>query len=191
MTKLLSLAFIGTRDFATPAERKPEPARLFRAAAEWCGRTSRLLHTGAAPGADQVAAEAALAGGGRVHLFLPEPRFQTHWRAGLQARYPGRVTETVYDPELHPDWTASVDQYHPSPGWLRPSDRRFHARNYGIVIGAAAVIALPKGPDAAQWGGTGQGMRIAVALGIPLFNLWLPEDHARLLAWAAAEPLAP
>ena len=42
------------------------------------------------------------------------------------------------------------------------------ARNYGVVEGCALVVALPLVKDN---GGTGQGIRIARALNIPLIQM--------------------
>ena len=67
----------------------------------------------------------------------------------------------------------SVRAYHPAPGRLKESMVKLHARNYGIVEIADAVVALPRITRYGM-GGTGQGIRIAQALGKRLFVL--PED---------------
>lgn len=60
----------------------------------------------------------------------------------------------------------SVFRYHPAPDNLSQGVLKLHARNYGIVAWAVKVIAAPsKKPGG---GGTGQGMRIAEGLNIPL-----------------------
>lgn len=180
------IAMIGCRDLAALEEIHPELVQLFRQVAAWVAHAGRALHTGAAPGADQAAAAEALAAGGHVHLFLPDARFQVGWRRRLLAVYPERIVETIYDPERHPNWGVSVDLYHPNPKALTPAAERFHARNFGIVSGCGAVIALPKGPEPAEWGGTGQGMRIALATGMPLYNLWEEAAREKLRARVAA-----
>ena len=63
------------------------------------------------------------------------------------------------------------------PAWHRcsPAARKLHARNVNILLGAAldrpvdAVVAWTR--DGAVTGGTGMGLRIAAAYGIPILNL--------------------
>lgn len=106
--------------------------------------------------------------------------------------YPERVTLVLPWPDynrdrIHPanriavyknqgKWYTSVQQYHPAFNRLPGYAVKLHARNYGIIELADAVIAFPK--DGRESGGTGQGIRIAQGLGKPLFVL--PGDLAAL-----------
>lgn len=69
-------------------------------------------------------------------------------------------------------WYESVRQYHPAFDRLTDYEVKLHARNYGIIELADAVIAFPE--DGKESGGTGQGIRVARALKKRLFVL--PED---------------
>ncbi|GEM_PF-2896550 len=173
------IAFIGTRDL----EAVPHEAlEAFRQAALAAARAGATVVTGAAPGADQLAATLAISLGGRVHLVLPWETYERAWTRWALA-HPG-VTRTVYDPVEHAAWTESVFTHHPAGRRLAHGALALHARNYGIVSGSDLVVALPKDPAGRQ-GGTAQGLRIARALGIPARNLWSERDRA-----AAAEALA-
>lgn len=103
----------------------------------------------------------------RVTLVLPWPNFNN------QHVYGGN--RLVYY-KGQPEWAASVTRYHPAPDRLSEAVFKLHARNYGIVEMADAVIAFPR--DGREGGGTGQGIRVARALGKPLFVL--PGDLERL-----------
>lgn len=92
----------------------------------------------------------------------------------------------IYRPEMIPDNHASLEhaaQYHPA--WHKCSAyvKRLHARNSIILLGEALnapvkfVICLT--PDGLDSGGTGQGIRIARAYNIPVFNLYYPEIRER------------
>lgn len=119
------------------------------------------LRTGAAQGIDQRAAEQWPH---ELVLVLPWDSYERAWVDQLRGRRP--VTVEIYNARSHPAWTQSVAQYHPAPRALRQGAWSLHARNYGIVYGVDHVFAFPR--TATDWGGTGQGMRIARGLGIPL-----------------------
>lgn len=166
------VAFIGTRDLTlAPAEGLV----LYRIAVEEAVKNGYTISTGAAEGADRFAAEAALELGGEVFLFHPWWGHAMGWRTAMNEQYPGKIGGCYYhgrhDQE---EWTASVDLYHPNPGALDDNGRALHARNYGIIQAASAVVALPEPPEN---GGTGQGIRIARALGKTLFNLSIEEGR--------------
>lgn len=137
-----------------------------------------LIVSGAAGGADQAAASAALAAGGSVHLVLPWLTYEQTWVRSVRSQYYERVSVEVYDPRLDRAWTESLRTYDPAPERLTCGMFALHARNFGIVANAAAVMAAAK--DSAQGGGTGQGIRIARGLGIPVIDLWGSENGAAL-----------
>jgi len=171
MADPVRIAFIGTRGFlGLPDRVRTMFTLLGREVAERHG----VVVTGAAVGADQTAAETALAAGGLVHLVLPWASYEERWIRRIQSQFPRRVTVEVYDVARHPAWTDSVRTYHPAFHALSRGAIALHARNYGIVAGAAAVVAAAH--DARGGGGTGQGIRMARGLGIPVFDLWAPTD---------------
>ncbi|MNW28574.1 DNA recombination-mediator protein A [compost metagenome] len=123
------------------------------------------VSTGAAPGADTAAMDGASVGDvTKLHVFLP-------WKSFSAGSIPKGAVVTVYNSNLHPEWTESV-RLHPKYYYLKKTVKPLHARNYGIVAHPKpvdAVIALPR--SLSDWGGTGQGMRVAEHLGITLYNL--------------------
>lgn len=154
-TTTSSIAIIGTRD--------PSPEQV--ALASWAAITLSgsdyrwWVVTGGAYGIDQVAMDGAFED--RLQVKLP---WSTYNREIIPAHAQVEVLGTGLPYQA---WYDSVDQYHPAPGRLTQSMRRLHARNYGIVASRTAVLALP-GPGGA--GGTGQGIRIAKGLSLPLFQ---------------------
>jgi hypothetical protein len=153
-----AIAFIGTRRVAEVTNSAVE---LFLGAARAAVAVGFAIRTGAARGADQLAAHAALSNGGRVELVLPWANYESAWRRVVHELYPGKISEEVYNPAVHVAWGDSVVQYHPNPQALTPAARALHARNYGIVEPAAYVVALAA-PD--RKGGTEQGIRIGQGL---------------------------
>lgn len=148
-----SYAIIGTRE--------PDPAQeeaAFRLAWAITVLGQKIVRTGAAYGIDQKAMEGASSN--RLEVYLP-------WSAYNRNIVPPGCRVVVYTPSIHQGWADSVARYHPCPGRLSRGAFALHARNFGIVAGTKAVIALP-GPDGA--GGTGQGIRIARDVGIPVIQ---------------------
>jgi hypothetical protein len=145
------------------------------------------LRSGHAPGMDQAFERGA---GVHAEIFLPWPGFE------------GQVTIEAYvkvdEPPLECYEIAA--KYHPNWHSLRRGGQRLHARNVSQILGRTGsectrencsqyvVCWTPDGsldgygPDT---GGTGQALRIAVGMGVPVFNLALPEHRARLERIAA------
>lgn len=143
-------AIIGTRE---PDEAQSEVA--YRIA--WIiSCLSHVVRTGAAYGIDQKAMDGTQ--GKNLHVYLP-------WDSYNANIVPTTATRVVYDPDIHGTWTASVGRFHPAANRLSRGAFALHARNFGIIEGCKGVLALP-GEDGG--GGTGQGIRIAKALRIPL-----------------------
>jgi len=117
------------------------------------------LRTGGAPGMDRAFEEGARKAGGRVEVFLP-------WSG-----YEGYTAEAYrVAAEHHPAWEK-----------LGRGVRALMARNPHQVLGpdlgdpvAFLVCWTPDGAEektGPETGGTGQAIRLAVAKGIPVFNL--------------------
>jgi len=72
-------------------------------------------------------------------------------------------------------------KYHPTWHKCSPAARALHARNAHIILGfdlktpVELVICWTK--DASGSGGTGQGIRIALAYGIPIHDMGHPVVH--------------
>ena len=170
MTKL-TYAGIGSR--ATPTTVLADMTKM----AAWLARTGWHLASGGADGADTAFAGGAPAG--QRTLYLPWPGYNGH--GGPDCRTPSRTelsTSMDIAARLHPAWHR-----------CSPAARKLHARNVNILLGAAldrpadAVVAWTR--DGAVTGGTGMGLRIAAAHGIPILNLGVMSPRVaceRLLA---------
>lgn len=146
-------AVIGTRD---PDAAQAEAAYRLAWAITVLG--GQIIRTGAADGIDTKAMEGSLPR--NLEVFLP-------WSSYNREHVPAESSVVVYTPSVHRAWTDSVARFHPAANRLSRGAFALHARNFGIVEGCVAVIALP-GEDGG--GGTGQGIRIAKSLGIHLIQ---------------------
>lgn len=149
-----AFAIIGTRD---PDVAQAQVAYRLAWAIVHLGQ--HFVHTGAAYGIDQRAMEGT--SGKNLKVFLPWSTYNTNIIPDLSVR-------VVYDPSIHRHWTSSVNRYHPAANRLSRGAFALHARNYGIVEGVSAVVALPREDGE---GGTGQGIRIAKSLNIPVIQI--------------------
>jgi len=118
----------------------------------------KIVRTGGANGIDTKVMEAT--GGRNLEVYLP-------WNSYNRSSIPVGAHISVYNPNIHRAWLDSVRIYHPNYDRLSHGATLLHARNYGIVGGCKGVVALP-GEDGG--GGTGQGIRIAKGLKIPLLQ---------------------
>ncbi|WP_073167402.1 hypothetical protein [Desulfofundulus australicus] len=151
-------AVIGTRE---PNSRM---ARLCEAVCRKLRDAGYYLATGNALGIDNIARDTWNERfPERVILYLPWAGYNA---GGIHPR--NRVI--VFSGQR--DWLESVRKYHPAPDRLSSAAVKLHARNFGIVKSADLVIAFPR--SISKPGGTGQGMRIAEALGKRLYVL--PKD---------------
>lgn len=140
-------------------------------------RHGHEVATGGAKGADEAAmVGAASVDVSKLHVYLP-------WASYNEEMIPAGANTYLYEPDTCPNWAKSVDIYHPNPAELTRGPRALHARNFGILMypkQVDAVIAVPGSLDPDRWGGTGQGMRIAIGEGVPLFNMRVKEDRLRV-----------
>lgn len=94
--------------------------------------------------------------------IVPWPNYNTH----VQGFCTHVVCIDEFKDYARQEAYASVDKYHPAPDRLSQGARKLHARNYGIIRWASQVIAAPS--DKPGGGGTGQGIRLAQDLNLPL-----------------------
>lgn len=126
-----------------------------------------LLRSGHAPGADQAFEIGCLSRDGKKEIFLPWDGFEN---------------APHNDPDyITPNFSANVMQLaseiHPAWNKCNPWVKKLHARNINQVIGpndhtpvlSDLVICATK--NASGTGGTGQAIRLANRLGIPVFDL--------------------
>ena len=134
-----------------------------------------VLYSGNADGAD-IAFQYGCNGFGVS--FLPWIGFNQHLHSKVIKCH--NITTDAY---------ASVDMFHPAPEKLSKAARTLMARNYHQIHGIynlprvdfVVCCATIKGDEVT--GGTGQAVRIAKSLGIPVINLRDPlwEGYVRLI----------
>jgi hypothetical protein len=177
----------GDRVYVGIGSRKTPPAALesIRVLARALAQDGWTLRTGMSPGADQAFYRGALAGDGRVELYLPSPGFQA------DARRDGEGPDVSVMSEPSDAAQALADRFHPHWSGLSAEERRLRARDVHQVLGRD--LASPTGlvlcwtADGSVDGtgpsveGTGQALRIAHHHGISVFNL-SRGDHVRALS---------
>jgi hypothetical protein len=136
------------------------------------------LYSGGAEGADEafaLGAEADLidftGAGGEMEIFLPWPGF--NGLVGNEPRVHERPQDEAYD---------IAAEYHPYWRYLKRGARALMARNTHQILGWQLEQTVDRvicwTPDAShgdktsiQTGGTGQALRMAYDLGVPVYNL--------------------
>lgn len=154
-------------------------------AATRLARGGWTLRTGLSPGADQAFYGGAVAGRGRVELYLPCADFEAHARRG------GEELHVFVLPEPADAAYSLAARFHPGFPALSSHERRLRARDVHQLLGrdlaepAALVICwTPDGGvdgSGRHAGGTGQALRIAHHHGVPVLNL-SRAGHRRALS---------
>jgi hypothetical protein len=159
--------------------------QLYTGAAEWAARTGAVVASGATPGAEQLALQCALAAGGTVRLYLPWSGFEAEWVRNTERAYPGKVTTSIYDPNIHGAWTEAIHRTHPAGTHLAKAALALYARSYGAVYEATSVVALPfvrSRNGATDKGQSEQGLQLARELGLSLYDLSEEDQRQQLRA---------
>ena len=149
------------------------PERVLAHMAKIAARLSELgwsLNSGGADGADLAFAY----GAGEKTVFLPWPGFN------------GQMGTVAADPAA----MAIAEQFHPAWERLSAGARKLMARNVHQILGVDlqtpvkfVICWTPDGAETRttiQTGGTGQAIRVAIAHGIPVFNLANADALERL-----------
>lgn len=190
----MTLVYTGAGSRDTP---RPVGATL-TALTRTLAQRGYTVRVGGARGADLDFEVGATAAGDEIYnveLYLPWPEFcarEAH-AARLPRPRPGRTEPSPAAYELaarhHPAWDA-----------LSPTHRTLHARNGHELLGAdlndpsrflvcwTADGADADHPPTRATGGTGQAIRIAIAYGVPVFNLARPETYDRIQRFIAMNP---
>ncbi len=148
---MMIFAGVGSRE--TP----PNVCHAMRVIGHNLTKLGHLLRSGGARGADQAFEE---------HALLKEI-----WYAS--------------DAQNHWHWFPHAGKYHPVWSKLSPYAKELMARNSAIMCGEDLlhpvdfVICWTK--DGGATGGTGQALRIASDLNIPVFNLFFPDAEQRMM----------
>lgn len=151
----MRIACIGSREI-TDSQRD-----LFFKVGAWITSNDHYISSGNADGSDSAFA----AGGNSVNprnviIYLP-------W-ATYNKAYLHKDNRILKEPDE--DWFDKTAPFHAKWNELTQGVRRLMARNYGIVHRANKVIALLNHSKIGG-GGTGQGVRIAQSLKIPVLDL--------------------
>ena len=153
----LTYAGIGAR--ATPAGVLADMTKM----AGWLARTGWHMSSGGADGADSAFAAGAPAD--RRTVWLPWRGYNGHGGPDCRVLSAAELEACMaIAAPLHPAWNR-----------CSPAVRKLHARNVAILLGERqarpvdACIAWSERGEAV--GGTGMGIRIAEAHGIPVLNL--------------------
>ena len=125
-------------------------------------------NTGAALGADQTFANGAASVDGAVQLFIPWNNYEKDWIHNLGG--PGFFPDIyIANPIMDAKAFESVNIFHPAADKLSRAIKALHARNWLIINKTQFIVCWsPKGEVV---GGTGQALRIAASMGMPIYNL--------------------
>lgn len=129
------------------------------------GTNGFILRSGAADGADTAFEQGANAVGGFKEIYLP-------WNG-----FNGRYDKAIYpkDSQLLQDAMIIAQKHHPAWSSCSWGAKQLHARNSFQVLGATlhqpADFILCWTPGGKGGGGTGQTIRIAKDVGIPVYDL--------------------
>lgn len=137
-----------------------------------------ILHTGAAPGADQAFARGALEGDGMVILHLPWPSYEEDWFGKIPSQFSRKISVDVLELDRRAgaydrDAYDSVYEFHPAPERLRQGALKLHARNYRIIRpkGRPGPVSFTVAIPSPGGGGTAQGIRLAESMKVPVVRL--------------------
>jgi hypothetical protein len=129
-----------------------------------------LLRSGHADGADSAFELGCIMAQGKKEIFLPWDRFNK-----APANHPDYRVPTI-TAELH-DFSAS---YHPNWGACSNAAKLLHMRNACQILGEEGTspvdLVICWTPNGSGSGGTGQALRIAEGMGIPVFDLGSPDE---------------
>ena len=122
------------------------------------------LRSGHAPGADQAFERGCLQSSrGAMEIYLPWSGFE------------GQQAASGYYVVKNPEAEHVAEQFHPAWHKCSQGARKLHTRNVFQVSGAdlnlASDVVICWTRDGKQEGGTGQALRIAKYLNIPIFDL--------------------
>lgn len=142
---------------------------LMREMAFYLGQDGWTLRSGGAEGSDFAFETGCDECGGKKEIFLPWVKFNSN-------------NSLLYSPSAEAEVIA--EKYHPNWPALNKAARQLMSRNVHQILGedlqspVKMVVCWTK--DGKSSGGTGQAIRIAEDKKIPIFNLQIPTDRARI-----------
>lgn len=159
---LIAVAAIGSRE--TP----DSILSLMEKTGAWLARKGYIVKSGNATGADQAWARGVNSvDPTSLVLSLPWPSYET------QAIRKGNMLVLTY-----PEWMREkAKQLHPAWDRLGQGGEKLMIRNIDIIHGVRQTLCWM---NPVKQGGTGQGVRYSLELGIPVLNLYYPEVRAKI-----------
>lgn len=157
-----------TRIYAGIGSRRTPPhiLRIMHDLAHRLSTDGWTLASGGAAGADHAFADGA--GEANRLIYIPWPGFN-----GLYPT-PGNSFATVILADA-PSLRTHAQHHHPAWHRCSPGARKLHGRNAAILLGQTldrpVDFVICWTPGGLPQGGTGLGIRIAVAHSIPVYNL--------------------
>jgi hypothetical protein len=155
-------AGIGAR--ATPQEALARMERI----GERLAREGWLLRSGAATGADSAFERGADCAGGRKEIFIP-------WNGFERRRKNDHGIILAPALQKAPEAMAMAERFHPNWAGLSHGARLLQARNVHQILGAGldcpVDLVICWTEQGMIRGGTGQALRVAKAVNIPVLNL--------------------
>lgn len=158
-------AGIGSRD-------TPEPIlAMMQDIARRLGLLGYTLRSGGADGADEAFRVGSM--GHPQEIFTP-------WRGFIKDPEADKKSIVVTEQLCYPQALEMAGQFHPNWPACSQGARKLHARNMMQVMGrdlntrSEFVVCWTK--DGKASGGTGQALRLAAAVNIPVFNLHSKRD---------------
>ena len=131
--------------------------------------------TGGCQGAEQAFANGTLVAGGSVKIHLPWPSFEAQWIAKL----PKERAQIIVLQDDDTDAYNSVKTFHPAYEKLTPSVRAINARYFNILNNVSFLICWTN--EGKLIGSTGQAMRLATYLHVPIYNLGIKETLDKMV----------
>ena len=160
---------IGSRD--TPEKF----ASLIKEIAKSLAQNHYTLRSGGAGGADSFFEEGAKLAQGKMEIYLPWSKFN-----GRNEKEEGYYFTRDSHYEFYKKAKEIAAQFHPAWDRLKDGSKMLHTRNVHQVLGldvetpskfVLCYSEANKGKRGDYVGGTGQALRIATHLRIPIFNL--------------------
>ncbi len=143
----------------------------FEKLGEKLGEMGFILRSGRAPGADSYFEMGANKIGAETEIYIPWKNFP---KDSPLAKNPAIALETL-DIKQQLKAVESVNRYHPAPERLSQGAMKLMARNYCQLYGRAIdapissfIVCYTK--DGKASGGTGQAIRMANDMNIPVLN---------------------
>lgn len=136
-----------------------------------------ILRSGYADGADMAFATSARDHGGEFEMYIPWAGFN-----GAPKNDPRFIV-----PEFTPELMALAEKFHPAWHRCKLGAKKLHARNGCQILGkdlqTPVDMVVCWTPGGKGGGGTGQAIRIAKSLNIPIFDLAIEDKMQELKAF--------